>query len=143
MGRYRYRYRHRWFLGKPMMPAWLKMKQSSDLALQVTGDTIYNVLKIGGLEVDADDRPHDPPKIISTEASVSETSTTYFFCHLTSCRTRQSAVRWCVQAPHHLARVWRFLRVQREASRPTVRVSLWFLVRIACLRRKIWTEKGV
>lgn len=79
-----------------MMPAWLGMKQSSDLALQVTGDTIYNVLKIGGLEVDANDRPHDPPKIISTEASVSQTPTTYFFGYLISCRTRQSATRWCV-----------------------------------------------
>jgi hypothetical protein len=72
MGRYRYGYRYRWFSGKHMAPAWLRMKQSSDLPLQVTGDTIYNVLKIGGLEVDANDRPHDPPKIISTEASVAK-----------------------------------------------------------------------
>ncbi|CAG8532359.1 3095_t:CDS:2 [Ambispora gerdemannii] len=34
---------------------------------KVVGDTIFNVLKIGELEVDADERPFYPPSIVSTE----------------------------------------------------------------------------
>ncbi|CAG8442080.1 8044_t:CDS:10 [Ambispora leptoticha] len=34
---------------------------------KVVGDTIFNVLKIGELEVDADERPFYPPSILSTE----------------------------------------------------------------------------
>lgn len=34
---------------------------------KVVGDTIFNVLKIGELEVNEDERPLYPPKILSTE----------------------------------------------------------------------------
>jgi peptidyl-prolyl cis-trans isomerase SDCCAG10 len=36
-------------------------------ALQVTGNTIYNMDALGDLEVDADDRPLYPPRIIGAE----------------------------------------------------------------------------
>lgn len=34
---------------------------------QIEGDTLYNVLKIGDVDVDESDRPIDPPRILSTE----------------------------------------------------------------------------
>ena len=34
---------------------------------KITGDTIFNVLKINEFEVDENDRPTFPPKIIRTE----------------------------------------------------------------------------
>jgi hypothetical protein len=36
---------------------------------QITGDTVYNLMKIGDLEADKDDRPVDPPVINSVEVS--------------------------------------------------------------------------
>ena len=36
---------------------------------QVTGNTVYNMLKLGEVEVDAEDRPVYPPKIKSAEVS--------------------------------------------------------------------------
>lgn len=33
----------------------------------MTGDTVYNLLRLGELETDKDDRPLDPPKILSVE----------------------------------------------------------------------------
>lgn len=34
---------------------------------QVTGDTLYNLLRLGEAETDKNDRPLDPPKILSVE----------------------------------------------------------------------------
>jgi len=34
---------------------------------KVTGNTIFNVLRMGECEVDAEDRPHEPPRVISVE----------------------------------------------------------------------------
>ena len=40
--------------------------------LQVTGDSIYNLLRIGEVETDKDDRPLDsPPKVLSVEVCIS------------------------------------------------------------------------
>lgn len=36
-------------------------------SFQITGDTVYNLMKIGELETDKEDRPVDPPKIVSVE----------------------------------------------------------------------------
>lgn len=36
-------------------------------SLQITGDTVYNLMKIGELETDKEDRPVDPPQIVSVE----------------------------------------------------------------------------
>lgn len=39
--------------------------------LQVTGDSIYNLLRIGEVETDKDDRPvDDPPKVLSVEVYI-------------------------------------------------------------------------
>lgn len=35
--------------------------------MQVTGDSIFNLLRVGDVETDKDDRPLDPPKILSVE----------------------------------------------------------------------------
>lgn len=37
------------------------------LSFQITGDTVYNLMKIGELETDKEDRPVDPPQIVSVE----------------------------------------------------------------------------
>lgn len=40
--------------------------------LQVTGDSVYNLLRIGEVETDKDDRPvDDPPKVLSVEVYIS------------------------------------------------------------------------
>ncbi|KAJ7548364.1 hypothetical protein O6H91_07G008900 [Diphasiastrum complanatum] len=44
---------------------WLDRKNT--IFAKVTGETIYNLLKLGDLETDKDDRPLDPPRIISVE----------------------------------------------------------------------------
>lgn len=36
---------------------------------QVTGDSIYNLTRLSEIETDKDDRPLDPPKILSVEVS--------------------------------------------------------------------------
>lgn len=36
-------------------------------SFQITGDTVYNLMKIGELETDKEDRPVDPPQIVSVE----------------------------------------------------------------------------
>lgn len=36
-------------------------------ALQVTGNTIFNLLSISDVETDAQDRPLHPPKLLSVE----------------------------------------------------------------------------
>jgi peptidyl-prolyl cis-trans isomerase SDCCAG10 len=36
-------------------------------SLQVTGNTIFNLLSVGDLETDAQDRPANPPKLLSAE----------------------------------------------------------------------------
>lgn len=33
----------------------------------MTGDTLYNLLRLGDAETDKNDRPLDPPKILSVE----------------------------------------------------------------------------
>lgn len=33
----------------------------------MTGDTVYNLLRLGEVETDKDDRPLDPPEILSVE----------------------------------------------------------------------------
>lgn len=38
--------------------------------LQVTGDSIYNLLRLGEVETDKNDRPLEPPKILSVEVSL-------------------------------------------------------------------------
>lgn len=35
--------------------------------MQVTGNTIFNVIQMGDLDVDSNDRPLDPPMILKTE----------------------------------------------------------------------------
>lgn len=37
------------------------------IGFQVTGDSIYNLTRLGEIETDKSDRPLDPPKIISVE----------------------------------------------------------------------------
>lgn len=37
------------------------------ICFQVTGDTMYNLLRLGEVETDKNDRPLDPPKILSIE----------------------------------------------------------------------------
>eukprot|EP00164_Ancoracysta_twista_P009073 GFYU01013313.1.p1 GENE.GFYU01013313.1~~GFYU01013313.1.p1 ORF type:complete len:486 (-),score=89.63 GFYU01013313.1:27-1484(-) len=44
---------------------WLQGKHT--IFGKVTGDTIFNVLKMGDIACDSDDRPEHPPSIISTE----------------------------------------------------------------------------
>ncbi|GBG74482.1 hypothetical protein CBR_g18892, partial [Chara braunii] len=44
---------------------WLDRKHT--IFGKVTGDTIYNLVRLGELETEEDDRPVDPPKIISVE----------------------------------------------------------------------------
>jgi len=34
---------------------------------KVTGNTIFNVLRLGEVDVDKDDRPHEPPRVLSAE----------------------------------------------------------------------------
>lgn len=49
----------------------LVMTVHPDYFSQVTGDSIYNLLQLGVVETDKDDRPLDPlPKILSVEVSV-------------------------------------------------------------------------
>ena len=43
---------------------------------QITGDTVYNLMKIGELETDKEDRPVDPPVINSVEVSTVTISST-------------------------------------------------------------------
>jgi len=39
--------------------------------MQVTGDSIFNLLRLGDVETDKDDRPLDPPpKILSVEVGL-------------------------------------------------------------------------
>ena len=38
-----------------------------NVLLQVTGNTIFNVLRLGEMDCDADDRPLEPPRIINCE----------------------------------------------------------------------------
>lgn len=39
--------------------------------LQVTGDSVYNLLRLGEVETDKDDRPvDDPPKVLSVEVYI-------------------------------------------------------------------------
>ncbi|XP_054818514.1 peptidyl-prolyl cis-trans isomerase CYP57 isoform X1 [Prosopis cineraria] len=44
---------------------WLDRKHT--IFGKVTGDTVYNLLRLGELETDKNDRPLDPPKILSIE----------------------------------------------------------------------------
>lgn len=44
---------------------WLDKKHT--IFGKVTGDSIYNLLRLGEVETDKDDRPLDPPKILSVE----------------------------------------------------------------------------
>ncbi|XP_022893930.1 peptidyl-prolyl cis-trans isomerase CYP57-like [Olea europaea var. sylvestris] len=44
---------------------WLDKKHT--IFGKVTGDSIYNLLRLGEIETDKDDRPLDPPKILSVE----------------------------------------------------------------------------
>jgi peptidyl-prolyl cis-trans isomerase SDCCAG10 len=39
----------------------------------VTGDSIYNLTRLGEIEADKNDRPLDPPKIISVEVGRRQT----------------------------------------------------------------------
>lgn len=47
-----------------------KFVENSLQPMQVTGDSIFNLLRMGELETDKDDRPLDPPKILSVEVCV-------------------------------------------------------------------------
>lgn len=42
---------------------------NSTCLFQVTGDSIYNLTRLSEIETDKDDRPLDPPKILSVEVS--------------------------------------------------------------------------
>ena len=63
-------------------------------SIQVTGNTIFNVLAIGEVTVDGNDRPEDPPRILRTEIlncpfddilpRVMKSGCVCFFCMLTS-----------------------------------------------------------
>lgn len=35
--------------------------------MQITGNTIFNLLSVGDVETDANDRPLNPPKLLSVE----------------------------------------------------------------------------
>lgn len=39
------------------------------MLVQVTGDSVYNLLKLGEVETSSDDRPLHPQRIISVEVS--------------------------------------------------------------------------
>ena len=44
---------------------WLDKKHT--IFGKVTGNTIFNVLRMGEVDVDAEDRPHDPPRLLGVE----------------------------------------------------------------------------
>ena len=37
------------------------------ISLQVTGDTLYNMIRLNEIQTDKDGRPHHPPKILKTK----------------------------------------------------------------------------
>lgn len=47
---------------------WLNKKHT--IFGKVTGNTIFNVLRMGDVEVDNDDRPVEPPRLIRVEVVV-------------------------------------------------------------------------
>ncbi|KAK5822540.1 peptidyl-prolyl isomerase cwc27 [Linnemannia elongata] len=47
------------------LDATMELQNKHTIFGKIAGDTIFNVLKIGGLEVDADERPLYPPKVTS------------------------------------------------------------------------------
>ena len=53
-----------WFITLDKAP-WLDKKNT--IFGKVTGNTIFNVLRLGEVEVDKDDRPLEPPRILSIE----------------------------------------------------------------------------
>ena len=60
--------------GVPLELSWL-----TTCCLQVTGDSIFNLLSLADVETDKDDRPVYPQKILSVEVSILNCHILYLF----------------------------------------------------------------